>query len=116
MGTPFAVFLTASIVILAVLGPLHAARVRVGQRTTQRSIACGSCFVSFAVILLIFLSFTLPQLPYQSRRAHPIVSFMPSASGMRGRSLAALVRRWPPGIATSLQTSPCRFVGRWNSA
>lgn len=64
-GTPFAVFVTAAIVILAVFGAV--ARSTRETRTIDYAAANRLrllFFISLVAVLLIFLLLTLPQLPY----------------------------------------------------
>ena len=71
-GTPFAVFIAAAIVILAVFAAV--ARSTRENRTTDYAKVNRArlvFFISLAVVLLTFLLLTLPQLPYPVEAGTP---------------------------------------------
>jgi cytochrome c oxidase subunit 2 len=113
VGTPFAVFLAASIVILAVFGAV--------ARSTRESRTVDYArvnrlrllfFVSFAVILLIFLLFTLPQLPYpvEARTPDRVVhavgkQYAWSLTDGTGPTLASWDRDFSPTVTVPIRAT-----------
>lgn len=105
--TPFAVFLAAAIVILAVFGAV--------ARSTRESRTADYAkvnrvrllfFVTLSVILLIFLLFTLPQLPYpvEARTPDRVVhavgkQYAWSLTEGTGPTLASWDRDFSPAVA-----------------
>jgi cytochrome c oxidase subunit II len=113
VGTPFAVFLAASMFILVVFGAV--------ARSTRESRTVDYArvnrlrllfFVSFAVILLIFLLFTLPQLPYpvEARTPDRVVhavgkQYAWSLTDGTGPTLASWDRDFSPAVTVPTRTT-----------
>jgi cytochrome c oxidase subunit 2 len=110
-GTPFVVFLAAAIFILAVFGVV--ARSARESRTPDYAKVNRLrllFFVSFAVILLIFLLFTLPQLPYpvEARTPDRVVhaggkQYAWSLTDSTGPTLASWDRDFSPAVTVPLR-------------
>jgi cytochrome c oxidase subunit II len=113
VGTPFAVFLAASIFILAVFGAVARSTRESGTVDYARVNRLRLLFfVSFAVILLIFLLFTLPQLPYpvEARTVDRVVhavgkQYAWSLTDGTGPTLASWDRDFSPTVTVPIRAT-----------
>jgi cytochrome c oxidase subunit II len=112
-GTPFAVFLAASLVILGAFGAvaLSTRKSRTADYARVNRLRF-LFFVSLAVILLIFLLFTLPQLPYpvEARTPDRVVhaigkQYAWSLTEGTGPTLASWDRDFSPTVTVPLRTT-----------